>query len=313
MMRKEISSLFRIKKTKAKTLLILLAIAFFMVINGIFVYIFNFNGYYFYLIKKVVPYPAMIVGDKIVTYAFYDDMLNSNQKIYETTYRVNFTSGAEGANNLNQLRSTTKEDIIENGIVDGLLSSIGQEVSNMDVKKEYENVLHDIGSDKDILNILKYSAGINDKDIKNKIYQNISRERVKNNFIFNLKMKVVFIKPDNPADQGSWDAAQNKATGIYNDIAIGKTGFDQAYALYGDKNDIIVQNFGREYYFSEDLPKDLQETFFALRPGVPSKPVKSDSGYYIMLASDIRGYYRGTLGDFINERKQNLRIISFLH
>jgi len=313
-MRKEISSLFKFKtkKTKKRFFWIFLLLIFFIVVNGIFIYSFNPNNYYFYIIKKIIPYPAFIVENKFITVSYYDDKVEESKKIYEVAYRTNFSSGVDGKNNLDTLRVNVKNEIFDRIIMEGLLNSNKLSISNNDVKTEYDNMLQKVGSDKEILNILKYSSGIQDSEIKDRVYQNLLVERVKDNFIYNLKMKVLVIKPEDSGKEEDWNLALQKAQEIYNDIVSGGNSFDKYQKQYGDVNDPIVQNLGRDYYFGEDLPKALQDKFYDFSIGKINGPIKGDGGYYLFNVYEKRGYYKGSYDDFMKEQKKTVKIISFL-
>jgi len=179
-MRKEISSLFKFKtkKTKRNVFLVLILIVLFIIVNGLFVYLFNFSGFYFYAVKKIIPYPALVVGNKVITFSYYDEKLLESEKIYETAYKINFNSSADGKKNLGTLKENVKNDIIDRVIMEGLLSSEKTDVTTADINKEYNGMINSIGSDKEILSILKYSSGIKDSDIKDLIYQNLLKDRV---------------------------------------------------------------------------------------------------------------------------------------
>ena len=311
-MRKEISKVFKEKKTVKRFFWLFGIIVFFIVINGFFIYFLNPDNYYFFVVKNIIPYPAFIIGNKMVTFSSFEDKVSTNEKIYEIAYRVNFNSGTEGKKNLDLLKNNTQEEIIDRIIMESLLKTEGTEVSSKDVKNEYESIVNNISSDKEILNILKYSSGIKDSDIKDRIYQNLLTESVKNDFLYNLKAKVILIKPDNPDKDEDWKTAYQKSQDIYNSIKQGNSSFDAYYALYGDKNDVIVQNSGKEYYFAEEMPKEISDVFYDLKVGEVNEPIKSANGYYIFDVSGLRGYFKGSYDDFMKEQKKKVRILSFL-
>ncbi|MDD5731513.1 MAG: peptidylprolyl isomerase [Patescibacteria group bacterium] len=312
-MRKEIIKIFKVKKSKKKLLWALLGIILFVVINGFFVYYSNPNNYYFFLTKKIIPYPALIVGNRIVTFLSLDDKIAENKKIYEIAYKVNFASGSEGKKNYDVLKDKTKNESINEIIMENLLKSEKEEITDADVKKEYENIVKSTGNDKEIVNILKYSAGIDANDIKDKIYQNLLTEKVKNNFLYNLKMKAILITVEDPNKKEDWEKALQRSNDIYNEIRDGKSSFDQNYALYGNKNDGVVQNFGKDIYFKEDLPDEIQSVFYNLQSSQINEPIKTANGYYIFNVYERRGYFKGSYDDFMKEQRKQIRIVSFLH
>jgi len=312
-MRKELTKIFKGGKTKRKAFWISSAVVLFIILNGFFVYFYNPNNYYFFIIKKIIPYPSMVIGNKIITFSSLDDKISEDRKIYEVAYRINFISGMEGKKNLDILKQNAKEEIIDGIIMENLLKGEGADVSSADVKKEYENITKNIGDDKEILNILKYSSGLSGNDIKDKIYQNLLKERTKNDFLYNLKMKAILIKPEDPNKKEDWDKALQKSNDIFNEIKDGESSFDQNYALYGDKNDAIVQNFGKDIYFGDELPNEIKDVFYDLKIGQVNEPVKADNGYYIFNVYEKKGYFKESFDDFINEQKKKIRILSFSH
>jgi len=284
----------------------------FILINGFFIYRYNPYNYYFNSIKKIIPYPAMTIGNRIITVSRLNNLVDINRKIYENAYRVSFGKTKEGINNLEVLRKNTKEELINNIIMEDILKEIDKSISNKEVISEYKKLLSQMGSNKDIEMVLKYSSNIKESDIIKKIYIKMLKERVSENVLYNLKMKVLLIKPDNKEDQADWDIALGKSQKISQLIREDKNAINEYLELYQDKSDYIVQNFGREYYFLEDLPEDFREVFKSLKPGSVSDPVKGDSGYYIFKVEESRGHYLGTLDDFLKSQREKLEIRYFI-
>ena len=311
-MRKEISKYFKKSKTRNRTIVAIFLFFFFILINGILIYTFNFNNYYFYIVKKIVPYPAFVFGKKIVSISSYDDEVSINKKIYESAYRIDFSSSGEGEKNIENLRKNVKEEMLDKIIMENSLKEVGKKVSNNDINKAYEDIVRGVGSDKEVKDILKYSANIEEDDIKNMIYTNLLKEAVSKEILYSMKLSIISLKPDDAKKQEDWEKTEKKANTIVADIKGNNSSFDKYYILYNAKNDAVVQNSGKDYYTVEDLPVEFKSTFYSLEKGSVSELIKTSEAFYIIRADDKRGYYRGNLDSFLKEQKSKLRILSFI-
>ena len=311
-MRKEISFYLRNRKIRNIIIISLIFLFLFILINGVFIYAFKKNNSYFYVLEKIIPYPAYSVGGKIITIGEYEDLVNLNKRIYELAYRVDFSESEEGKKNLQILRSNIKKELIDKVIIENILKSMGQSITDQDVNKEYNSIIKNIGPNQEISNIIQYTSGIQEKDVKEKIYENLINQRIKENVIYNLKMKVLVVKPNDSAKQEDWDEIQKTAEMAVEDLKQNPASFDKYALLYSDKNDYLVQNFGKDYYFEDDLPESFRDAFNSFTIGSIGGPIKGDNGYYIFDIEDKKGYYKGSLEDFLKEQEGKFKVRYFL-
>jgi parvulin-like peptidyl-prolyl isomerase len=253
-----------------------------------------------------------VVGKHYITLSQYDDEVFLDKKLYDVAYKVDFGDSVEGRANLKQLQEKAKQDLINKTIMEDILSSIGQSISGSEIKKEYQNILRDIGSDKEIGSILKYATSISEGDIQEKVYYNLLKDRVSRNVLYNVKMKIIAIKPTDINKQEDWDEAQKKVQEIEAAVRQNPAAFDGFYVANNNGQDAIVQNFGRDYYFKDDLPSEFSDAFFKLVSGGISGILKTDASYYVLKAEDIQGYYKGSFDEFMTEQRQRVRIYSLV-
>jgi len=313
-MRREISKHFRVKSAKSKIVLAVIIIFIFVIANGAIIYSFNPSNYYFYLVKKVIPYPAFLFGKNIVSISSYEDEILLNKKIYESAYRIDFSSKDEGKKNYDNLRKNVRDEILDRTIMENSLKDLSIKITSKDIKQEYDNMTKSIGSDKEIADILKYSSNISEKDIKTKIYMNLLKESVQEHILYGLDMKILSLKPEDKSNNEEWDTLAKKVDTIYSDIARDSSEFDKYYVLYNSKNDDLVNDSqSTGYYNVNDLPEAFHDVFYSINVGQISKPIKTDAGYYIIKVDAKRGYYRGTIEKFLKEQKEKLKVWSFIH
>lgn len=312
-MRKEFTHYFKNKKIRNIILISLAAIFLFILVNGVIIYILNPQNDYFYLVEKIIPYPAFSVGGEMITVSAFNESVNSNKRIYEAVYRVDFSSAGEGVKNTNQILKTTKREMIDCVIMEGILINLNKSIKQKEVISEYEKILKDIGGNTEIGKILRYSTNVKEADVKNKIYTNLLMEKIKEEVVYSLKMKVLVLEPKDINDQEEWARIQKEAAEISGELKQDPSGFDKYLLLYNDQNDFIVNNFGRgEYYFPEDLPEEFRESFKSFYVGGISDPIKGGNGYYIFKVENSRGYYSGSLDDFLSEQRDKIKIRYFL-
>lgn len=311
-MRKELSSFFKEKNKRNKFIVLSVLIILFITVNGYFIYYKKIDSYYFVVIKKIIPYPAFIVGKQVITVDQLDENLKRNKKLYELSYKIDFGNTEMGNKNMQDLRNRTKQEIFETILMQNTLDAIDKNVTKKDVKDEYERAIKNIAADKEIANILKYSANVNENDIRNKIQYGLLKDRIKDNILYSLKLKVISIKTKDTASAEDWDVAKLKAEKIIEESKNNQNYFNNYYALENDNNDIIVQNFGRDYYSVEDLPESFRKAFLNLMPGRISEPLKTDLGYYIIRNDGQSGNFKGNFNDFIKDQLDKTKILSFL-
>lgn len=311
-MRKEAVKYFKEKGRRNKVILALVAIFLFIVINGALIYLINPTNVYFSIVKKIVPYPALIVGREYITFSDYDLEFFLNKKLYEIAYRLDFGNTEEGRRNKKALLEKTKGEIIEKIIMEEVLKGSGKSVTKQDISKEYDNLVKDMGSDKETREILKYAAGVKERDVENQIYFYLLKNRIKESIIYNSKLKIIAIKPENISNDGDWKKAEEKASKALQEIKANASAFNNYYALDSNKQDLLVQNFGREIYFVEDLPDSFRGSFFNTKVGEVSEVIKGNAGYYIFQKEKEGGSYKGTFDEFIREQKNKIRVIDFI-
>ena len=312
-MRKEIVSFFKEKTKRRRFILMAVFVIAFIVLNGFFIYFKKIDGYYFSIVKKIIPYPAFIIGKEYITVGDFDDEVDLNKKLYELSYKISFDNSDEGRKNLQNLKEKTKDGMVETIIMQNVLSAAKESVTKKDIKDEYDRAVRNIGSDKEIADILKYSANISEKDVLDKIQYDLLVNKIKDDILYSLKLKVIAIKTLDVNSAQDWDVAKLKAEKIIEESNNNPNYFNNYYALDNDNGDIIVQNFGREYYLADDLPENFRSTFFSLTSGQISAPLKTDLGYYILKNEGQKGSYKGTFSDFISDQKNKTKVISFLH
>ncbi|HRY59825.1 MAG TPA: peptidylprolyl isomerase [Patescibacteria group bacterium] len=312
-MRKEVSSFFKVKNKRKKIILAIILIIAFIVINGLCIYFRKSAGHYLSVIEKIIPYPAFFVGKEYITLDEYNSKIDLNKKLYELSYKMDFGNSEEGKKNLQDLRKKTKEEIIETIIMENVLSSSGKYISKKDIKDEFDKGIKDIGSDKEIKNILKYSANLKESDVQWKIQYNLLKDSIRDNVLYSLKLKIIAVKTLDINNSQDWEVSKLKAEKIIEESNSNANFFNNYFVLDNDKNDIIVQNFGREYYTIEDLPKEFRNAFLSLMPGQISAPLKTDLGYYILKDEGQKGSFRGSFSDFIQDQKNKTKVVSFIY
>ncbi len=308
-MRREISLRLKTRGIKKRVILVLLFFFFFITVNGFFIYTVNPSNSYFNIIKKIIPYPAIIIGRDIVTMARYEDEIILNKRLYEEVYKINFEEEGEG-DKIKDIKKIVKDEFINAYIMNRVLDTIGVEVSKKEINEEYEKIINDLGGREEMKDILQFTAGWRESDLKKKIYLSILEEKIKESIIYQVKIDVISIIPDSIGNEGEWVIAEEEARVIYNKILEGEITFSGAKNQFGSDNFLLVNN-DEKYYYLDEFPDNLKDIVLSLEVGEVSEPVETDSGYHILKLEEERGYYRGELEDFLMEQRAKFRIWTF--
>jgi len=309
-MRKAVSSYLKAKRIKNRLIIVILLIAFFVFIHGIVIYSINPPGSYFAFIKKIIPFPAIVIDKDIVTIADYERELSLIKSLYENIYRVSF-EGEEGKAIFKEVKNNVKNELINRIIMDRILTGINMEVSNKEVSQEYEKIVKDLGGREEARNILKFASNWEENDLRKRIYYDLLKQKIKDYLIYHVKIKIVYIVPEKTNSQESWEEAKKETEDIYNRLIAGDITFDEAEREF-NRNNSLIQNSDQKYYYLDELPESFADAISTLDIGEISNIVETESGYYLIKLEDRKGYYKGSLENFLEEQRKQLRIWIFI-
>ncbi len=300
-MRKQLSFYLKKGSLRRRIILLIFLLLIFVSANVFLIYFKNPQDNYTNFVKRVAPFPAIIIGNKIITVGSYEKELAIERKIQETAYKISFDSSADGQALLKKLKDSTEEKMIEYFLMEKMLSNAGLAVSDNEVAKEYNALLENAGGEISTKNILKFFAGLTIAETKSKIYKYLLEEKTKDRFLSKAKISSINVLVSDANNQGQWAEAESKIKLIESNIK-GGAGFDSAKRSFG------AMGAGDEDYYVADLSENIRAGIANIKVGEVSGIIRGEDGYYLVRVIERKGGYDGSLTDFMTEKKQGIRI-----
>jgi parvulin-like peptidyl-prolyl isomerase len=276
-----------------------LVISYFIVgfVSGIGFYCkwFPLNNAYARFVATLYPFPAEIVGSRVVT---LKDMAQQEKVIY---YFAQQSSGQLG----NRLDVDKK---VESSLEELRLAQKGLAANNKNVsKKDVDDVMKQIedenGGAQKVTDLLKTLYGINVKQFRSIVSEQISKDKVNNEILKTLKVKHILVTDE------------NKAKDIKSKLDKKEISFDDAVknesqdSTSKEKNGLVQTTEGNDYINRDSgLDKAFLDTAYKLKKGKISDPVKTEFGWHIIQVEDIKGTTDSTYQDYIDSIKKKTLI-----
>jgi len=169
----------------------------------------------------------------------------------------------------------------------------------------------EIGVGKDVGDVLKFASGWSEKDLKEKIYYSLLEKKVKDNLVYQVKLNIIAIIPQDINISESWDEAYKKATEAQQKIIDGQASFEEVKKQYEVKAGLTQEKKNPDFYYLYELPQSLSQSIPSISVGNTSGIIKDSSGYYIIKLEEERGSYKGSFNDFLGEQREQTKIWVF--
>jgi len=152
------------KKTKKPVFLLIkiIAVLFAVVIFGaVGVYGFLSTNIIFRGLGKIIPYPIVIVGARVVTYADYADSVASLEKFFKSQEDAAYEGG--------DIRNRVLERLITNSILEDMAKKRDIKVFDYEIEREFQKAILDFGTEEDIKDNIKDLYGWTIEEYKENI------------------------------------------------------------------------------------------------------------------------------------------------
>lgn len=242
-----------------------------LVIFGVLIYGYRSDSSTVRTVSAIVPYPAMRVGNDLVSYHEYLFEMASIKQYYESQSSANgqtpvdFNSTA-GKAQLEQLRKQILAQLKSDEVTRQLIAKNKIVVTNAQLTSQYNQLVKSAGGEAKLKDVLTKVYGWNTNDLKTKLK-------------FQLQTQALSAKITNDP---SIDAqAKAKAQDVLNQL---KAGADFATLAKKYSQDSSAANGGDLGFISKGQTGDtaLETTAFGQQPGQVSGLVKSQYGYEII-------------------------------
>lgn len=262
---------------------------------------------------RAIPYPAAVVGGRVITFDRMLDLSDSVKRFYESQdfssvgLRVDFGS-ADGQKRLKIKEKNVFTKLIENLIIESEAKDAGIKLTDEMVRQELERKIRELGSDENLKSTLKklYGWEIHDFEknvVKPDLYRARLFEQIKKN-------------------DSSYETARKKIEEAKNEME--KDSFAKVAEKYSDGESA---KFGGElgWFSADQMLPDVALAAFNLEKGKTSGIIESPIGYHIIEVTDkktekeialvkVRQIFVRTkaFSDWLSEREKDTSIITLV-
>lgn len=262
----------------------LLCLAIFLIVLfAILIYGFHQDNKATKFVSRVVPYPVMLVNNSPVRLSNYNFAKQYTHHYFDAI-KSSYDAKAKDQELLDQL--------VDKEIVAQHAKSVKLTVSKNEVNEAFTKLEEKNGKE-ELAKVLGDLYGINEIQFKTLIYDQLLKQKVQDYFEqqgqwYQYKVRHILIKVDQGSDQKTQDSAKAKADMILRLIQGGKD-FSEMAKEY--TNDGATKDSGGDlgYISRGKADPDFEAAVFAAKKGDLLGPVRTQYGWHLIIADDVRG------------------------
>ena len=265
------------KKVKLATILIavVVIIAGYLLIVGVLIYGFNMDNFLTRKTAQYFPYPAAIVGNKVITINQLQNRLSAAQKFYENQdfsgmgIRVDFST-PDGKKRLAVKEHSILGKMVEDAVIEKEANSSGIHITPQEISQAVQSQMDQYGSSDDVKNNMQKLYGWTVADFENNIVKpDMYQEKLYDDF----KNK----------DAG-FAAAKAKIEQAQKDLN-GGSDFQTVVGKYSE-GDSAKDKGDLGWFGSEEMLPEIAQVAFSMDAGKNSDIIESSLGYHIIQILD---------------------------
>lgn len=246
---------------------------------------------------NIYPFPAVIVGGNIIWAKDYYMQLNYIRQFSLKTKQALPDSAT--------LRSQILDQLIENQLLSWEASKNGIRVSSSDINDAYQKIVTESGGASNVQKVLKELYGMSERQFKELIKQQVTKEKIQNELIAQVKVRHILIKDEaranevaNKAKSGeNWDEL---AKTYSEDVKTRDSGGDLGWIARGN---LVIDG---------KLVPEFEEAAFKAKIGEIFGPIKTQVGFQIGKVDDKKGKVQESYASWLAELKKETRIFLFI-
>lgn len=279
------------------------AIALIEVGFGFMVYKFKSEDKATRIAARIIPYPAAIVNQDIITYGEYLREKDYIHHFYEST-------GQEGID----YQAIDKE--ITNQLIENKLLSYQAVINRTKVEKsEVDTAINQIidqngGQDK-VEKVLGDLYGLNLGQFRQLVEEQLTRDKLNDKLIMRVKVSHILVRVDSAAPQEQADAAKAKIDGYLTEIK-GGLDFAEAAKKYSEDTGSAEVGGSLEPFANGEMVPEFSKASFDGSVGEIAGPIRTDFGWHIIKIEDRTGKIDKPFSDWLTEIKDKSLIFTFI-
>ena len=293
------------KKTTVLVLIILLAaLALTLTVFAVGIYAFNWDNQPTEVVKKIVPFPAAIVGFKTIPISQIEEEASHIEHFYQKS-----GDGKGEVPDLKVIKNQQLERLVEDQIIGNLAWKYEVKVDSKKAEDQYEEIVKKNGGKEKVEALLNDLYGLTVPEFKELITKQLQREKLQQKFEDELRSKVlvrhILAKVDTDASKKAKKKVRTWAEGVLAKAKKKDADFAKLAKKYSQ--DKATKDKGGElpWFGKGDMVSEFEKVAFGLDIGQISKLVETNYGYHIIRLEDKRGEIEDSFTSWVENIKES--------
>jgi parvulin-like peptidyl-prolyl isomerase len=242
---------------------------------------------------KFYPMPAAIVNSSVVWAKDYYQQLSYIRQFSSKTKQAVPEAGA--------LRTQIIEQLIENKILEVQATKNHISVTNKDINDAYQKIVDQSGGATEVKKVLTDLYGMNEKEFKQLIRQQVLKEKIQNELITQVKVSHILIKDEAQANAIADRAKKNEdfaalAKQYSEDTKSNAAGGELGWLARG------------QFVVNDNPIPEFDTAAFAGKKDTIIGPVKTSVGFEIIKIEDKKGKVDQDFNTWLAEQEKQAKI-----
>lgn len=275
---------------------IIVIVAAYLITGGVFafsVYKYHKDGKATQIAVKAYPYSVAWVGIQPVWANEYYKQLSYVKKFSEKSNQP--------ITDMNLIRSQIVDQMAQNVLIHKEAKKYKVKVTKQDIDDAYNKLADQNGGADQVKKVLDEMYGMNVKDFRNLISDQLLREKIQTDVLVQVNAKHILIKDE------------AKAKDVLDKVKKGEKSFEDLAKEFSEDSGTKDNGGDLGWFGRGQMVKEFEEAVFKLNKGdVTQDLVKTDFGYHIIKLVDKKGQVDQSLNDLLTSLQSKYKIIKWL-
>jgi len=281
---------------------LLFIIAIIQVGFGVMVYKFKATDKFTRIAAKIIPYPAAVANQDIITYSKYLQERDYIHHFYASTGQESIDYAAIDKEITNQL--------IENRLLATQARLHKTTVKKSEVDDAINQIIEQNGGEDKVAKTLDDMYGLTIDQFRSLVKEQLTRDKLNDKLIMRVKVSHILVRVDKAATQEQVDAAKVKIDGYLTEIK-GGLDFAEAAKKYSEDTGSAENGGSLDPFANGEMVPEFSKAAFDGKVGEIVEPVRTDFGWHIIKIEEKTGSMDKPFTDWLTDIKNKSLILNF--
>ena len=269
---------------------------------GVMVYKFRATDKFTRVAAKIIPYPAAVANQDIITYSDYLNERDYIHHFYASTGQQGIDYAAIDKEITNQL--------VENRLLATQARLNKTTVSKSEVDDAINQIIEQNGGQDKVAKTLDDMYGLTIDQFRALVKEQLTRDKLNDKLIMRVKVSHILVRVDKSAPQDQVDAAKAKIDGYLTEIK-GGLDFAEAAKKYSEDTGSAENGGSLDAFANGEMVPEFSKAAFDGKVGDIVGPIRTDFGWHIIKIEEKTGKIDKPFTDWLTGIKNKSLILNF--